>query len=73
MSEQPTQGKRPAPEAAAQTGQSNGKHALDTLASQIEYFEALAGAEEEPVSGPSPKRASKVHSLTQNTTHRKIR
>ena len=50
---------------------SDQKGKLGELLQQIEFFEQL-GEEEEPQQ-PASKKPSKLHSLTQNTTHRKIR
>lgn len=51
---------------------SDQKGKLGELLQQIEYFEQL-GEEEEQPRQPDSKKPSKLHSLTQNTTHRKIR
>ncbi|PRW57088.1 beach domain-containing [Chlorella sorokiniana] len=59
--------KRPAEERPAAQGPA-GK--LGDLAQQIDYFESLAEQEGDQ---QDAKKPAKVHSLTQNTTHRKIR
>ena len=67
--------KRPASQGGGEEEKPNycdqAKGRLDSLAAQIEHFEALA--EEQEAQPPAAKKPSKLHSLTQNTTHRKIR
>ena len=43
----------------------------DSLSSQIAHFEELS--EKGAGTAPVPKKPARIHSLTQNTTHRKIR
>lgn len=69
MADRETTKKRPLDE-ARQTHEQGPGDKLATLAGQIEFFEELAGEEGPP---PDAKKPAKVHSLTQNTTHRKIR
>ncbi len=68
MAEQ--QGKRPLEAEGAPKEVDQGSK-LSSLASQIEYFERIV--EESEASPPAKKSTLGVHSLTRNTTHRKIR
>jgi hypothetical protein len=69
MAEQ--QSKRPL-EAEEAPGKVDQGSKLSSLANQIEYFEQIV--EESEASPPAAKKPSLgVHSLTRNTTHRKIR